>query len=99
MVWIVGFLTLKEIIMRKIRYSEYVKKTRSNVNTKGGYQSPTYMELEDKGEAVFHQWGSDYEEFDTGAGNYSTAIIELPDGEVKNIPADHIKFIDQSLPD
>ena len=27
----------------------------------------------------FHQWGSNYEEFENGAGNYSVAIVELPD--------------------
>lgn len=46
-----------------------------------------------KGEANFHQWGLDFEEFETGAGNYSTAIIELDNGVVENIPAEHIEFI------
>lgn len=46
-----------------------------------------------KGAAVFHQFGVDYEEFETGPGNYSTAIIELPGGIVKNIPVELIKFI------
>jgi len=45
-----------------------------------------------KGEAIFHQFGVDYEEFETGPGNYSTAIIELPDGTVKNIPVENIEF-------
>lgn len=45
-----------------------------------------------KGSAVFHQFGVDYEEFETGPGNYSTAIIELPDGSVKNVPVEHIAF-------
>ena len=46
------------------------------------------------GYAKFHQWGTDYEELETGPGQYSTAIIELPDGEVENIPADMIEFVD-----
>jgi hypothetical protein len=45
-----------------------------------------------KGDAIFHEFGVDYEEFETGPGNFSTAIIELPDGSVKNIPVDQIKF-------
>ena len=45
-----------------------------------------------KGEATFHEFGVDYEEFESGPGNYSTAIIELPDGSVKNIPVEQIKF-------
>ena len=54
-----------------------------------------YWALEEKGEATFHQFGVNYEEFESGAGNYSTAIIELDDGTVLNIPAEHIKFINE----
>ncbi len=46
------------------------------------------------GEAWFHQWGIDYEEFDTGPGNFSVAIIELDDGTIKNIPAEQVKFLE-----
>lgn len=48
-----------------------------------------------KGEAIFHEFGVDYEEFEEGPGNFSTAIIELPDGTVKNIPAIDIQFTDK----
>ena len=44
------------------------------------------------GNGIFHQFGVDYEEFETGPGNYSTAIVEMPDGIVKNIPVDLIVF-------
>lgn len=44
------------------------------------------------GNGIFHQFGSDYEEFESGPGNYSTAIIEMPDGSVKNVPAELIVF-------
>ena len=45
------------------------------------------------GFAFFHQWGSDYQEFESGAGNYSTAIIERDNGTVENVPVYLIKFI------
>ena len=44
------------------------------------------------GQGIFHQWGVDYEEFETGPGNYSTAIVEMPDGSVKNVPVEMIVF-------
>ncbi len=50
--------------------------------------------LEEKGEAIFHQFGCDYEEFETGPGNYSTAIVEWPNGTVGNVPVSNIIFID-----
>lgn len=43
----------------------------------------------------FHQFGVDYEEFDTGAGNFSTAIVEKDDGTVENVYIEMIKFIDK----
>jgi hypothetical protein len=44
------------------------------------------------GQGIFHEFGVDYEEFETGPGNYSTAIIEMSDGSIKNVPVDMIVF-------
>ena len=40
------------------------------------------------GRGEFHQWGVDYEEFESGPGMYSTAIVEMPDGTIKTPAAD-----------
>lgn len=50
----------------------------------------------EKGEAIFHQFGVDFEEFESGAGNYSTAIVEWPDGNVENIRVDSIRFLNEA---
>ncbi len=42
----------------------------------------------------FHKWGSNYEEFESGAGNYSVAIVELPDGRVVMPVAEDIVFLE-----
>lgn len=42
----------------------------------------------------FHRWGSNFEEFENGAGNYSVAIVELPDGRIVTPVADDITFLD-----
>ena len=52
-----------------------------------------YDTVED-GQGLFVQYGCDYEEFESGPGNYSTAIVEMPDGTVKNIPVGKLKFLD-----
>jgi hypothetical protein len=52
-----------------------------------------YHKIIDK-PGLFHKWGVDFEEFESGPGNYSTAIIEMEDGTIENIRADMIKFID-----
>lgn len=42
----------------------------------------------------FHEWGTNYREFEAGAGNYSVAIVELPDGRIITpLPGD-IQFLE-----
>lgn len=42
---------------------------------------------------LFHQWANNYEEFESGAGNYTVALVELSDGTIKEVVPKHIKFI------
>ena len=69
---------------RRVRYYEMVRAVPGH--------EPTWKKMV-AGEATFVQFGVDYEELESGPGNFSTAIIELDNGEVKNIPAAMIKFI------
>lgn len=43
----------------------------------------------------FIQYGINFEDFEDGIGNYSSAIIEMPDGTVKNLAVEKIRFIDK----
>jgi len=52
----------------------------------------SFLEKVAVGNGTFHQFGCDYEEFETGPGNYSTAIVEMPDGSVANVPVELIVF-------
>ena len=73
--------------MRKVIVSKY------NGNINGIAQ---YKEI---GEAMFHQFGVDYEEFECGPGNYSTAIIEWPSGAIENLPVHLVRFIERDNDD
>ena len=44
-------------------------------------------------DAVFCSWGVDYEELENGIGNYSTAIVQLSDGSIKNVECSLIRFL------
>lgn len=73
--------------MRKVIVYAYVKK-EGNTH---------FDKVEDgKGFAMFHEWGCNYEEFDSGAGNFSTAIIERADGTVENVSVEMIKFVESN---
>ena len=43
-------------------------------------------------EGIFIQYGCDCSESESGYGNYSTGIVELPDGSVRNVPVELLKF-------
>lgn len=69
--------------MRRVQVSEYQRSA-------DGLSSS----LVDIGEAIFHQFGSNYEEFESGPGNFTTAVIEWPDGKIGNVPVEHIRFLE-----
>ena len=50
------------------------------------------FEIREVGAANFHQFGVDYEYVENGAGMFSTAIVEMPDGQVRNVPVELIRF-------
>ncbi len=54
----------------------------------------THYEKVIVGNGLFHGFGVDYLEFESGPGNYSTAIVEMPDGTVMNVHVDMIVFND-----
>ncbi|MBD1601951.1 hypothetical protein [Pseudomonas typographi] len=50
--------------------------------------------IEDAAEGKFHGWGVEYEEFENGPGNYTVAIVEMPDGTVQTLVPWLIRFLD-----
>lgn len=55
------------------------------------YKNGSFVDFE---LAYFHQWGIDYEEFaDVGVGNYSIAIVELPNGDIVTPLVNDIRFL------
>lgn len=44
--------------------------------------------------AWFHAWGVEYEEFNTGPGNFSVAIVEDAHGKVHTFQPEQITFLD-----
>ena len=73
--------------MRKVRFYKYKRK-----------EGNTHYDKVLDGEGAFHEFGVGYEEFESGPGNYSTAIIELENGTIKNIDVEMVEFIKEELP-
>lgn len=71
-------------MLRRVIYSEYQQ-------TNAGF------DLVEKGEAVFHTFGINCQELQNGVGTFTTAIIELPDGTLKNLPVEQVRFIAEDI--
>jgi len=72
--------------MRKVSILKYERK-----------EGETKYSLVPDGEGLFHQFGSDFAEYESGAGNYSTAIVERPDGSIINVAVALIKFLEPAV--
>ena len=71
--------------MQKIKLYEHPITVDGYINKKG---EKTFI-----GVGLFHEWGSNFEEFETGAGNYSVGIVELENGEIKLVDPVLIQFV------
>lgn len=83
--------------MQKVLFKKWIpKETAANGEfakvTKPGTNcwSKDYIE-----KGIFHCWGVSYEEFESGPGNYTVAIVELPDGTIKEVLPSNLKFVDK----
>lgn len=54
-----------------------------------------YLKKDIVGIGVFHQFGLNIEEGRNGYASFSTAIVEMPDGVVLNVPVESIKFYNE----
>lgn len=85
--------------MRKVLFKRWIPGIRVDVNgnTKigGSYikKDTQCWDIDFIHEGVFHQWANAYEEFETGAGNYTIALVELENGEIESVLPMNIKFI------
>lgn len=77
--------------MRNVLFKEWVPQKLDNGKIVKGTNC---WSSEYTGRGVFHQWGSSYEEFESGPGNYTTAIVELTDGSIVEVLPRYLKFID-----
>ena len=68
--------------MRKCKGNAFVKND--------GKWEPIEFEL-----GYFHQWGQNFEEIYGDVGQYTTAIVELPDGRIVTPTASDIVFLDK----
>jgi hypothetical protein len=45
------------------------------------------------GSGLFHEWGTEHIEFESGGTTYTIALVECADGTIQKVLPEHIKFI------
>jgi hypothetical protein len=95
--------------MRKVKVFEYkhvcngcgkhLEATEISRNTNCSCGTPTLNAAEpimvEVEEGYFHRFSQEFEEYESGPGNYTVAIIEVNNkglGEIKEVPSNLIKF-------
>lgn len=81
--------------LRKVMFKQWIPAIHNKAEIGTTLQAGTSCwESDFKQAGLFHQWASAYEEFESGAGNYTVALVELPNGEIKEVLPSNIKFMD-----
>jgi hypothetical protein len=80
--------------MRKVKFKkwiprEYTVGTLIPITGTGVSQSDFLTD------GYFHQWGCAYEEFESGPGNYTIAIVEDMNGVIHDVLPTNLKFISE----
>lgn len=85
---------------RPVKFKKLIPAQYEDVNDESGkklYTKPVKgtgcMEEDFNHNGVFHQWAAGYEEFESGPGNYTYAIVECVDGTITEVLPHHIQFI------
>ena len=92
-----------ETLVEKVRYFrtwvEAPKRNDAPVEWLRPCKAVTYEKGNlEKVKGRFHGWGRNYEEFETGPGNFTTAIIELDNWRIVSCPAETVQFLDREEP-
>ena len=78
--------------MRPVLFKKWVVGIRAT-DGKSTYKEGTQTwEPDFINEGVFHGWYNAYEEFDTGVGNYTVALVEIADGTILEVLPSNLKF-------
>jgi len=82
-------MELRRVVFNKWIPQEYIPTEKGHEVVKG--TGCWQKDFENVG--FFHQWASAYEEFETGAGNYTVAIVEVEDRTIEQVLPSNLKFV------
>jgi hypothetical protein len=88
-------LPTAKLTMRKVKFRLFIKPIYSDEIRRIAVPGTRCWEEGFPHEGIFHQWAATYEEGTEGFGNYTVALVELPDGTVESVLPCNIQFINE----
>ena len=87
--------------MRKVLFKKWIPKQYAAAENKTmkPISGTGCFEPEFKSRGMFHQWAAKSEEYESGPGNYTVAIVETETGEVAEVLPTNIKFVNVWSPE
>lgn len=80
--------------MRKVKYKKWIPLIYTEDGAfKRILENTNCWESDYFNDGLFHQWANSYEEFESGPGNYTIALVEIEDGTIIEVLPCNIKFI------
>lgn len=81
--------------LRKVIFNKWIPRVdeKTELGTKAK-EGTNCWEKDFPNAGLFHQFGCSYEEFESGAGNFTVAIVELTDGTIEEVLPINLKFVD-----
>ena len=81
--------------LRKVMFKRWIPKVdqKTELGTKAK-EGTNCWEENFSNAGLFHQWASACEESREGFGNYTVALVEMPNGTIEEVLPSNLKFID-----
>ena len=83
--------------MRKVKFNKWIQAVwpdKSILVCSFAIEGTNCWEKNFPNDGIFHQWANAYTEFESGAVNYTVALIELADGTISEVLPSNIQFTD-----
>jgi len=82
--------------MRKVLFKKWIPRVSNGLEYphESWVKGTNCWEPDFTHDGIFHQWANAYEESSEGFGNYTVALIELPDGTIIKVLPSNLKFVE-----
>jgi hypothetical protein len=90
--------------MRKVRFNKWIPAVYERELNSNNYIYPfksiegtNCWEKDFPSKGIFLQWVNTHIEYESSAGNYIVALVEMPDGTIAEVLSSNIQFVEPTV--